>query len=113
MTLLTSVEPPYYAVIITSKLTSMDPEGYEVMNARMAELGRNWPGYLGRESVTRADGHELTVLYYRDEESIAAWKGDTEHLEAQRLGRERWYEYYDIQVARVERAYGFSRDRDR
>ncbi|MER7211269.1 antibiotic biosynthesis monooxygenase [Streptosporangium sp. NPDC000239] len=104
---MTPITPPYYAVIITQKLKDTGLEGYDEMAARMVELGTKWPGYLGRESVARADGHELTVIYYADAESIAGWKADVEHLEAQRLGRERWYEYYDVQIARVERAYSF------
>ncbi|NBH08186.1 antibiotic biosynthesis monooxygenase [Amycolatopsis sp. SID8362] len=105
----TRPEPPYYAVIITSALDESNLDGYAAMDERMAELGRAQPGYLGRESRTAADGRELTVLYYRDAESIAAWKQHPEHLEAQRRGREEWYANYHIEVARVERAYGFTR----
>src|ERR1043165_7966672 len=57
------------------------------MNARMAELGEKAPGYLGRESMSDGEGRDLTVIYYRDAEAIAAWQADPEHLEAQRLGR--------------------------
>jgi heme-degrading monooxygenase HmoA len=103
----TRPEPPYYAVIITSTLSGADPEGYTAMNKRMAELGRAQPGYLGRESMVAPDGSDLTVLYYRDAESVTAWKQHPEHLEAQRLGKERWYSRYHIEVAKVERAYGF------
>ncbi|MGW4277497.1 antibiotic biosynthesis monooxygenase family protein [Streptomyces seoulensis] len=102
-------EPPYYAVIITTR-PAADLDGYAAMGARMAELGEAQPGYLGRESLTDADGRDLTVLYYADAASIAAWKAHPEHLEAQRLGRERWYSSYRVEVARVERAYAFGRD---
>ncbi|MDA3645627.1 antibiotic biosynthesis monooxygenase [Saccharopolyspora indica] len=104
----TRPEPPYYAVIISSALTD-DLDGYDAMSERMAELGARQPGYLGRESQTGPDGRELLVIYYTDAESIAAWKQDAEHLEAQRLGKERWYADYRIEVARVERVYGFER----
>ncbi|WP_158885776.1 antibiotic biosynthesis monooxygenase family protein [Amycolatopsis anabasis] len=105
----TRPEPPYYAVIISSALNEKDLDGYAAMDERMAELGRAQPGYLGRESQTGADGRELTVLYYRDAQSITAWQRHPEHLEAQRLGKERWYADYHIEVAKVERAYGFER----
>jgi len=105
----TRPEPPYYAVIITSTLDADNLDGYPQMDARMGELGPAQPGYLGRESRTDPDGRELTVLYYRDAESIAAWKQHPEHVEAQRRGREQWYAGYHIEVARVERAYGFER----
>jgi heme-degrading monooxygenase HmoA len=105
----TRPEPPYYAVIVSSKLDADRLDGYAVMDQRMAELGPAQPGYLGRESKTGTDGRELTVLYYRDAESIAAWKQHPEHLEAQRRGRDQWYADYRIEVAKVERAYGFER----
>ncbi|WP_372665388.1 antibiotic biosynthesis monooxygenase family protein [Amycolatopsis kentuckyensis] len=105
----TRPEPPYYAVIISSKLDAGNLGGYAEMDSRMGELGRVQPGYLGRESRTGADGRELTVLYYRDAESISRWQRHPEHLEAQRRGREQWYADYHIEVAKVERAYGFER----
>src|ERR1044072_5718249 len=105
----TRPEPPYYAVIVSSALDADNLDGYEPMDARMASLGREQPGYLGRESRTSADGRELTVLYYRDAESIAAWKQHPEHLEAQRRGREQWSSDYRSELPKVERAYGFKR----
>ena len=98
-------EPPYYAVVFTSQRTPGDA-GYDAMAARMAELAARQPGYLGAESVRNADGEGITVSYWRDEASIAAWKQQAEHLQAQRLGRSRWYAHYELRVARVERAYG-------
>ncbi|GHJ47965.1 hypothetical protein Cs7R123_53070 [Catellatospora sp. TT07R-123] len=101
-------EPPYYAVIITSTPSGTDPEGYAAMGRRMGELGAAQPGYLGRESMYAPDGSDLTVIYYRDPESIRAWQQHPEHLEAQRLGRDRWYARYRVEVARVERTYDFT-----
>lgn len=105
----TRPEPPYYAVIVSSLLDAGNLDGYAPVGERMTELGTAQPGYLGRESKRDADGRELTVLYDRDAESIAAWKRHPEHVEAQRRGREQWYADYHIEVARVERAYGFER----
>jgi heme-degrading monooxygenase HmoA len=102
-------KPPYHAVIITSQLTDEDRAEYEKTAQRMAELGVQQPGYLGREGMTDGQGRDLTVIYYADDESIRAWKADLEHLGAQRLGMARWYECYTVEVARVERAYAFSR----
>jgi heme-degrading monooxygenase HmoA len=101
-------EPPYYAVIFTSKRTAGDL-GYGAMAERMVDLGSRYPGFLGLESVRGADGLGITVSYWRDEAAILAWKRDTEHEKAQRGGREAWYECYEVRVAKVERAYGFAR----
>lgn len=97
---------PYYVVIINT-WESDDDRGYAEMGRRMTELGTAQPGYLGRTSVRGEAGHELTVFYYENPEAIAAWKQVPEHLGAQRLGRERWYSRYTVEVAKVERAYEF------
>ena len=98
-------EPPYYAVIFTSRRTPGDA-GYEAMAERMVELGSKQEGFLGIESTRGTDGTGITVSYWRDEASIQGWKRDAEHQKAQRGGRQAWYADYTVRVAKVERAYG-------
>lgn len=98
-------EPPYYAVIFTSRRSDGD-HGYDAMARRMVELGSSFDGFLGIESVRGADGVGITVSYWRDEAALLAWKRDTEHEKAQRGGRETWYADYEVRIAKVERAYG-------
>ena len=102
-------EPPYYAVIFTSKRAADDGRVYGAMSQRMVDLGSRYDGFLGIESARGADGVGLTVSYWRDEAAILAWKRDTEHEKAQRGGRESWYDRYEVRIAKVERAYGFTR----
>lgn len=99
-------EPPYYAAIFTSIQTD-DLEGYAEAAARMEELAARMPGFLGFESAREGVG--ITVSYWRDLDSIAAWKKEAEHLEAQGNGRRRWYRRYVTRIARVERDYDFVR----
>ena len=54
----------------------------------------------------------VTISYWRDLAAIDAWKGRLDHVEAQRLGRDRWYRSYRVRIARVERGYGFDADSD-
>lgn len=98
--------PPYYAVIFTSLRREGDDEAYARMAERMVEAARRQPGFLGIDSAREATG--ITVSYWESEAAIAAWHADLEHREAQRLGRERWYAAFELRVARVERAYGFT-----
>jgi len=102
-------EPPYYAVVFTSDRASTKDDGYAAMATRMEDLAREQPGFLGIESARAADGVGITVSYWADLESIRAWKEQVDHRDAQELGRARWYSWYRIRIARVERAYGFER----
>jgi heme-degrading monooxygenase HmoA len=102
-------EPPYYAVIFTSIRTD-DLAGYGEAAERMLELAAGMPGFLGVEAARERVG--VTVSYWRDLESIAAWKRHAEHAETQGEGRRRWYGRYVTRIARVERDYSFDRPDD-
>lgn len=98
--------PPYYAVIFTSQRTATENDAYADMADAMVRLAEQQPGFLGAESTRGADGLGITVAYWETEAHIAAWKANADHLAAQRAGAERWYEHYEVRVAKVERAYG-------
>src|SRR5215467_12987663 len=100
----TTPEPPYYAVIFTSKRTEGD-NGYDAMARAMFELATKQSGCLGAEHAREPGGIGITVAYFCDQAAISAWKQNAEHLAAQQLGKERWYSHYEIRVARVERSY--------
>lgn len=94
--------PPYYAVIFTNIRTEID-EGYSEMAERMVELASQEPGFLGIESVR--EGLGVTVSYWKDLDSIKQWKANVEHIEAQKMGRNKWYAAFTTRIAKVEREY--------
>ena len=98
--------PPYYAVIFTSLRTDV-AEGYDEASARMIELAATMPGFLGVEAAREGVG--ITISYWTDLESIAAWKREAEHAAVQGRGRRNWYESYVTRIALVSRDYRFDR----
>lgn len=82
------------------------------MAETMIELVAQQDGYLGHEAARGPGGFGITVSYWTDEASIAAWKENARHAVARKMGRERWYEHYELRIAKVERSYGKSSDRD-
>ena len=98
-------EPPYYAVVFSNQHRATDLAGYDATAARMVDLARRQPGFLGVESARSPDGFGITVSYWDSEAAIAAWKAQGEHLDAQQRGRTDWYQRYVIRVAKVERDY--------
>ena len=103
-------EPPYYAVIFSSKRTDRDNFGYSEMSIKMVELASVQEGFLGVESAREEIG--ITVSYWKDLESIKRWKNDMKHLIAQKKGRSTWYKYFKVRIAKVERDYGFDSLKD-
>lgn len=99
--------PPYYAVIFSIVRANVDEAEYAEMGEQMVTLAMQQDGFLGFEfSPETPEGFSLSVSYWRDDEAIRRWRQHTDHLIAQRLGKEKWYPQYAIKIAKVERAYG-------
>jgi len=98
--------PPYYAVIFTSKLIDQTTE-YEETAVLMEELASKQEGFLGVESARNDIG--ITVSYWESLDAIKAWKNQADHSFARKMGREKWYSHYTLQICKVERAYDFKK----
>ncbi|MFF3303696.1 antibiotic biosynthesis monooxygenase family protein [Streptomyces sp. NPDC002908] len=100
--------PPYYAVVFTAVRTQ-HRHGYGETDARMEDLVKDVPGYLGMDHAQTPGGLGITVGYFRDEDALTRWRTDVEHRAAQERGRAEWYEHYTLHVAKVERSHAFTR----
>ena len=101
-------EPPYYVVIFSS-IRTVKMDGYSEMADFMIELAGEQEGFLGVESARNELG--ITVSYWKDLKSIRKWKHHSDHLVAQNKGKLEWYEQYKTRIARVERDYGFTKNK--
>ena len=97
-------------IMFRSKLvSSARSDGYSEMADEMDQLVRTMPGFIDAKAFTAEDGERLTVIWWQDEETLRAWREQARHRIAQRLGRERWYEYYKLDVAHIVRSNEFVR----
>lgn len=97
-------------VLFRSKLVpTASTDGYDEMAEEMDDLARTMPGFVDVKSFKAEDGERLTVVWWQDEETLRAWREQARHRVAQRTGRERWYEYYKLDVAEVIRTNNFDR----
>ncbi len=94
-----------YVVLFYSQLNS--DEGYEAMAQQINDLVRDQPGYLRHHSCRDESGFGLTVSYWEDLDSIRAWKQNSVHLQAQEMGRSRFYSGYSIEVCQLTRRYAW------
>lgn len=93
--------------IFRSRLRPEHLEEYAPVAARMDELARAAPGFLAIKTFTAQDGERVSIVEFVDAETQRAWREHPEHQAAQRLGREKFYSEFRIQVCRVERATSF------
>jgi heme-degrading monooxygenase HmoA len=61
------------------------------------------PGFVDVKSYMANDGERLMLVWWRDEETLKAWREHARHRVAQRTGRDHWYQYYRMDVAEVVR----------
>lgn len=96
-------------VLFRSRLKETAPaDGYGEMAEEMEARARTMPGFVDMKFFTAADGERLTIVWWQDEATMAAWRADARHVIAQRLGREKWYAAYRIEVAEVVRSRAFT-----
>jgi heme-degrading monooxygenase HmoA len=96
-------------IVFRSKLTDQAGEDYQTMNAEMESLVRRNPGFIDVKSYKSEDGERLTLVWWRDEDSLYQWREQVRHREAQETGRQKWYQYYKMEVASVIRESAFER----
>ena len=98
-------EPPFVAVIFTSRRAPGAPEGYAEAADRMDALAQTMPGYLRHDSVRDEHGFGITISYWRTPEDVARWRAHPEHAAV--IGRagggEGWYDWYESLTADVRR----------
>lgn len=96
-------------VLFRSRLTPEAGADYLAMDEEIFALARNAEGFEAVRSFRADDGERLTIVWWRDAESLARWRNHPRHRTAQQAGRARWYEYYTMEVAEIVRESRFVR----
>ena len=94
-------------VVFRSRLRDGCGPDLEEMGQRMYGLASSMPGFRSYKDFAAADGENVAIVEFETLDQVAAWREHPEHREAQRLGRERWFSDYHIQVCETVRDYSF------
>lgn len=85
-------------------------DGYGTTAAAMDALAGTQPGFIGVDAVRSVGGAGITVSRWSSIAAMVSWRHIAAHREAQHEGRERWYDWYRLDVARVDRTSDFRRE---
>jgi heme-degrading monooxygenase HmoA len=96
-------------ILFRSRLSAEAGEDYQDKAAEMLAYARAQPGYVDFKQYQAEDGERLTVVKWKDRETLEAWRQNPRHREAKHLGREHWYASYDIEIAEVIHENHFER----
>jgi heme-degrading monooxygenase HmoA len=97
----TSEEIAMIVTVFRSRLMPGFKDEYVALADRMNQLAQATPGYISHKGFWADDGERETIVEFEHEEGQRAWRTNAEHMAAQRLGRSKYYETYDVQVCNV------------
>lgn len=90
-------------VVFRNRLREEAAEEYARWAARMDELARQMQGFVSIKSFAAEDGERVSVVEFESDADARRWGRHPEHREAQKLGRERFYSEFTLQVCEVSR----------
>lgn len=96
--------------VFRSRLMPDVREEYVALVGRMIELAKATPGYIAHKGFFAEDGERCTIVEFESEEAQRAWRMNAEHRDAQRKGRDVYYESYSLQVCELKREIKFDRN---
>lgn len=89
--------------VFRHRLNPQARDEYDALLTRIVELSKTIPGYVSQKRFTADDGERVTIVEFATEEGQRAWAGHPEHRAAMRLGHERLYTDFQVQVCDVRR----------
>ena len=96
-------------VVFRSRLSAEASDDYSAMAAEMLATAKEMPGFVEFKSFKSDDGERVSLVYWQDHKTMAAWRSHPRHRIAQSAGRSKWYASYRIEVADVVRENKFER----
>jgi heme-degrading monooxygenase HmoA len=94
--------------IFRSRLREEHESEYYEWSERMNSLVRTIDGFISIKTFRAHDGERVSIVEFETKKAHDEWKRHPGHIEAQRLGRERFYSEYKIQVLDNPRSYSFN-----
>jgi len=91
-------------VLFSTRSAADEPkEEHAERSARMHEIVEAMPGFVSYKEYVSDDGERVAMVRFESEEALHEWGTHPEHREAQRRGREAYFDRYWIQVCRTIR----------
>jgi heme-degrading monooxygenase HmoA len=76
----------------------IDQQEYGQRVGKLFEIVSAMPGFRGIRSYAAEDGEQLSLIEFDSLESLASWRDQPDHREAQLLGKQRYYSEYHLQI---------------
>jgi heme-degrading monooxygenase HmoA len=84
--------------VFRSRLRPENAEDFQMLADKMLELAQSMPGFISYKRYLNEDGERCSIVEFETPEQLLAWREHPMHREAQRMGRERYYQEYSLHV---------------
>lgn len=88
-----------------SRLRPGQEAEYAPMAAKTLALAKAIPSFISFKNFTSSDGERVSIIEFAPQKAHAAWRNHRDHRAAQKLGREKFYSAFQIEVCAVVRAH--------
>ena len=95
--------------IFRSRIRPEAMSDYTACTAAMRELATKMPGFISVKAYYAEDGEKVAVHQWESAEHLRAWMEHPEHLEAQRRGRQEFYEDFTVFILDEPQVKQFAR----
>ena len=89
-----------YVVIFRATLAETDA-AYSETAQRLRQKAFDQYGCVDFVSMSE-NGQEIALSYWRNLDDIRRWRQDSEHVQAQQLGKLKWYADFSVEIATLE-----------
>lgn len=94
-------------ILFRSRLRPGIEVEYGAHAEQMYERASRAQGFVSAKDFSADDGERLALIEWASAETLAAWRDDALHQDAQRAGREQWYASYDLRICTELRGSAF------
>ena len=92
-----------YVVLFASKLVEADEQYHTLKDALHQALVKQ-QGYC-HKSYRDEKGLGCTISNWEKLESLKQWKEFPLHLKSQEKRKQKWYEFYQVKICKIEKEY--------
>jgi heme-degrading monooxygenase HmoA len=84
--------------VFRSRLRPENAEEFQKLADELLKLAQSMPGFISYKRYVHEDGERCSIIEFETPEQLWAWRQHPIHQNAQRMGREKYYEEYSLHV---------------
>jgi heme-degrading monooxygenase HmoA len=94
--------------VFRSRIRPENADEFHGLADELMELARSMPGFVSYKVYRSDDGERASLIEFETPEQLMAWREHPRHVEAQQIGRDRFYTEYSLQVGEPFRESKFT-----